>query len=155
MNTPAKMAHEAFMTEEDIATYDSLMSMGRTQLGKELGKGEDYLLHIATMITIKQQKGMTIALDDPTIVELKRIHKEFHDQGLIHETPPDAFYESARVLKEPYLDPQVEKEINEINGIATSNVVINDKKTSNIADESNDINDDKIKKEWVKVLVPE
>jgi len=151
MNTPAKIEHEAFMTEEDIATYDSLISMGRSQIGKELGKGEDYLLHIATMITIKQQKGMTIALDDPTIVNLKRIHKEFHEQGLIHETPPDCFYESARVLKEPYLDPQVEKEINELNGL-TSNIVINDKKTSNI---ENEIVDDDIQKGYVKLVVPE
>jgi hypothetical protein len=148
MNTPAKIEHEAFMTEEDIAIYDQMISMGRLQLGKELAKNEEFLLHLASMITIKQMKGMMVDIDDPSILELKRIHKEFQSQGLIHETPPDCFYESARVLKEPYLPDDVQKEIAEMNAM-TSNLIIEDKK--NI---ENEVVDDDIKTGYVKIVAP-
>ncbi len=148
MNIPAKIEHEAFMTEEDIAIYDQMISMGRLQLGKELAKNEEFLLHLASMITIKQMKGMMVEIDDPSILELKRIHKEFQSQGLIHETPPDCFYESARVLKEPYLPDDVQKEIAEMNAM-TSNLIIEDKK--NI---ENEVVDDDIKTGYVKIVAP-
>jgi hypothetical protein len=134
------------MSDDDIAIYDQMISMGRLQLGKELAKNEEYLLHLASMITLKQLKGMMVDLDDPTIVELKRIHKEHQEAGLIFETPVSEWYESARALKKPYLPEEVEKEINEINGI-TSNLVI-DKSTSNIADEPVD----DIKEGYVKIV---
>jgi hypothetical protein len=134
MNVPVKVEHPSWMSDDDIAIYDQMISIGRLQIGKEIGANEEYLLHIASMITLKQMKGMTMDIDDPTITELKRIHQEHLDAGLIFETPQGDWYESARVLKIPYLDPEVEKEINDINGM-TSNFVIEDKKTSNIADE--------------------
>jgi hypothetical protein len=134
MNTPAKVEHPSWMSDDDVAIYDQMISIGRLQIGKEIGANEEYLLHIASMITLKQMKGMTMDIDDPTIAELKRIHQEHLDAGLIFETPQGDWYESARVLKIPYLDPEVEKEINDINA-STSNLVIGDKKTSNIADE--------------------
>lgn len=149
MNIPAKQEHEAFMTEEDIAIYDQMISMGRLQLGKELAKNEEFLLHLASMITIKQMKGMMVDIDDPSILELKRIHKEHQEAGLIFETPNDLWYESARVLREPYLPADVEKEIAEMNAM-TSNLIIEDKKTSNIADEE----PDNIKEGYVKIVAP-
>lgn len=151
MNTPAKVQHEEWMNEDDIAIYDQMIAIGRLQIGKELAKNEEYLLHIASMITLKQMKGMMMEINDPTIVELKRIHKEFQEQGLIFETPPNEFYASVEALKKPYLDPDVENEINDINS-ATSNLVIEDvKKTSNIADEPVD----DIKTGYVKIVAPE
>jgi hypothetical protein len=136
----SKIAHPDWMSEDDIAIYDQMISMGRLQIGKELAKNEEYLLHIASMITLKQLKGMMLDLDDPTIAELKRIHKEHLDAGLIFETPVSEWYESARVLRQPYLDPAVEKEINEANAM-TSNLVI--------ADEPVDVIDE-LKEGWVK-----
>ena len=123
MNTPAKIQHEEWMSDDDIAIYDQMISMGRLQLGKELAKNEEYLLHIASMITLKQLKGMMVDLDDPTIVELKRIHKEHQEAGLIFETPVSDWYESARALKKPYLPEEVEKEIIEANAF-TSNLTL-------------------------------
>lgn len=142
MNTPVKVEHPEWMSDDDIAIYDQMISIGRLQIGKEIGKNEEYLLHIASMITLKQMKGMMLDIDDPTIVELKRIHKEFQEQGLIFETPPNDYYASVEALKKPYLDPVVEKEIDLANTM-TSNLVIEEdeavKKTSNIADEEPDI----------------
>jgi hypothetical protein len=146
MNASAKIQHEEWMSEDDIAIYDQMISMGRLQIGKEIAKNEEYLLHIASMITLKQMKGMMVSLDDPTIAELKKIHQEHLDAGLIFETPISEWYESARVLQKPYLDPAVEKEINEANAM-TSNLVI-DKSTSNIADEPVD----DIKEGYVKIV---
>ena len=152
MNIPAQVKHEDWMNDDDIAYYDQMLSMGRLQIGKEIGQNEEYLLHLASMITLKQMKGMLVSLDDPQITELKRIHAEHQNAGLIFETPPDSFYESARVLREPYLDPEVEKEIKDLNAMtsACSNLII-DKNTSNIADEPLDVIDE-IKEGYVKII---
>jgi hypothetical protein len=176
MNTPAKKEHPTWMSEDDIALYDSLVAMGTAQIGKEIGKNEAYLLDISAMITLKQMKGMLVDIDDPSIAELKRIHKEHFDAGLIHTTPSEEWYESARVLREPYLNPAVQQEIDYANALVgvdtslalTSNLIVKsceaDKKTSNIADEGNDVIDDmlvvedgvaKIKENWVKLSVAE
>jgi hypothetical protein len=177
MNTPAKQEYPTWMTEDDIALYDSLVAMGRLQIGKEIGNNEIYLLDISAMITLKQMKGMLVDIDDPSIVELKRIHKEHFDAGLIHTTPADSWYASAEELRKPYLDPSVEKEMEYANALVgvdtalnhTSNLILKsceaDKKTSNIADEGNDVIDDMlvvedgvakvIQKDWVKLVTPE
>jgi hypothetical protein len=150
MNKPVKVEHPDWMSETDIAIYDQMISMGRLQIGKEIGNNEEYLLHISAMITLKQLKGMIIDIDDDSIKEIKRIHQEHLDAGLIFETPQSDWYESARVLREPYLDKTVEQQINDINGI-TSNLVIEDKKTSNIADEQVDVIDE-LKEGYVKIV---
>lgn len=154
MNIPAKVEHPEWMSDDDIAIYDNLICIGQAQVGKEIGKNEEYLLHISAMITLKQIKGMLVDVDDPTIAELKRIHKEFQEQGLIFQTPPDIWYSSAQALKAPYLDPAVEAEIDEVNAI-TSNLILKscemDKKTSNIADEAPDA----ITTGYVKIVAPE
>lgn len=150
MNTPAKVEHPMWMSEDDIAMYDQMISIGRLQLGKEIPKNEEYLLHIASMITLRQLKGMKPELSDETISELKRIHQEHLDAGLIFQTPVSDWYESARVLQKPYLDPEVERQINEINGI-TSNLVIDDEKTNNITDEAVEVIDE-LKEGYVKIV---
>lgn len=147
MNEASKMQHEEWMSDNDIAIYDQMISMGRLQLGKELAKNEDYLLHLSAMITLKQMKKMVVALDDPAIDRLKKIHQEHLDAGLIFETPVSEWYESARVLQQPYLDPKVEQELNEANDMMTSNLVIDDKK-NDIANEA----PDNIKEGYVKII---
>jgi hypothetical protein len=170
MNNPSKIQHEEWMSEDDIGVYDNLISLGRLQLGKELAKNEEYLLHIASMITLKQIKGMLVDVNDETIVELKRIHKESFDAGLIHTTPSEIWYESARVLREPYLEPAVQQEIDYANSLVgvdtalalTSNLIVKScEKDKKITDEGNDVIDDmlvvegvaKIKENWVKLSV--
>ena len=150
MNTPAKQEHPEWMTADDIAIYDQMICMGRLQIGKEIGANEDYLLHIASMITLKQMKGMTPSMDKEGIAELKRIHQEHLEAGLIFETPASDWYESALALQRPYLDPVVEQQINEINGI-TSNLVIDDKNDINAANEAVEVIDE-LKEGYVKII---
>lgn len=154
MNNPSQIQHEEWMSEDDIGVYDNLISLGRLQLGKELAKNEEYLLHIASMITLKQIKGMLVDVNDETIVELKRIHKESFDAGLIHTTPPDTWYASAEALKTPYLDPEVEAEIDKANAI-TSNLILKscemDKKDELVVEDGVA----KIKEGWVKLAIAE
>jgi hypothetical protein len=160
MSTPVKVEHPSWMSEDDIATYDNLVSIGRLQLGKEISVNEGYLIDISAMITLKQMKGMLVDIDDESIVKLKLAHKEFAEKGLNFTTPESSWYESARVLKEPYLDDVVQTQIDMANGL-TSNLIVKsceDKKTSNIADESNDVIDDTIvvddiKTGWVKPVI--
>ena len=137
MNAPAKVEHPEWMSADDEAIYDQMISMGRLQIGKEIGKNEDYLLHLSAMLTLKQLKGMTLALDSEEVAELKRVHQENFARDTTFTTPPNEFYASALALMEPYLSPEVDAEINAINGI-TSNLVLEDKKTSDIADEPAD-----------------
>lgn len=152
MNTPPKMQHPEWMSDDDIAIYDQMIAIGRLQIGKEIPANEEYLLHLASMITLRQMKGMVLEIDDPTIVELKRIHKEFQEKGLIHETPPNEFYASVVALKEKYISDDVQAQIDEINA-STSNLVIDEvvKKTSNIEDEAPDAD---IKENGVKLVEP-
>lgn len=149
MNTPTKVQHPDWVTPDDEALYDQMISIGRLQIGKEIGKNEEYLLHIASMITLRQLKGMTIELDDPQVAELKRIHQENFTRDSTFETPPNEFYQSILSLKEQYLSPEVEAQFNEINGI-TSNLVLDEvKKISDIADEPADAD---ITTGYVKVI---
>ena len=150
MNKPEKVELPEWVSDDDRAIYDQMISMGRLQIGKEIGKNEDYLLHLSAMITLKQLKGMTIALGSDEVAELKRVHQENFARDTTFETPPSDFYASALALMEPYLPTEVEKEINEINNL-TSNLVIEDKKTSNIEDEAPDAD---IKENWVKLIEP-
>jgi len=143
MNNPVKHQHEEWMTEDDIATYDHLLSLGRIQLGKELNGNEEFILHLSAMITLKQRKGMMINMDDPAIIELKRIHKEHHESGSIFSTPDDAWYASADALKTPYIPDEIQKDIDALTLKAQG------KNTSNI---ENEIVDEDIKKEWVKLV---
>ena len=150
MNNPEKMQYPEWMNNDnDIAIYDQMIAIGRLQVGKEIGKNEEYLLHLSAILTLKQLKGLTLSLDSPEVAELKRIHLENFARDTTFTTPESDFYASALALKEPYLSPEVEEQINNVN-ILTSNLVLDEvKKTSNIADEPID-ND--IKEGYVKVI---
>lgn len=138
MNIPDKVQHPEWMSDDDIAIYDQMISIGRLQIGKEIPANEEYLLHLSAMITLRQLKGMSLALDSKEVAELKRIHLENFARDGVFETPPNDFYASALALKEQYLSSEVEAEINAVNG-ATSNLQVESvKKTSDIADESAD-----------------
>lgn len=129
MATPYnKPVYEDWMNDDDIAIYEQLISIGRLQLGKELAANESFLLHISAMITLKQKKGMMIDMNDETIKELKRIHAEHQEEGLVFETPPENWYASAEELKKPYLSAEVQAEMDEANAISslTSNLNIED-----------------------------
>jgi hypothetical protein len=153
MNNPVKKEHPEWFNDDDVAYYDQMMALGRTQIGKEIGKNEEFLLDMSAIITLKQMKGMIVDIDDPSILELKRIHKEFQEKGLVFETPPDEWYASAEALKKPYIPDEVQKEMDELNA-NTSNLIIEDKKTSNIENEvAEAVDDDKLKENWVKLLV--
>ena len=153
MNNPVKKEHPEWFNDDDVAYYDQMMALGRTQIGKEIGKNEEFLLDMSAIITLKQMKGMIVDIDDPSILELKRIHKEFQEKGLVFQTPPDEWYASAEALKKPYIPDEVQKEMDELNA-NTSNLIIEDKKTSNIENEvAEAVDDDKLKENWVKLLV--
>ena len=145
MNTPVKHQYEEWMNEDEIAMYDYMVSLGRTQLGKELSANEEFILHLSAMITLKQKKGMTITMDDPVVQELKRIHKEHHAAGAIFETPPDDWYVSAQALKEKYIPDEIQKDIDALTLEAQG------KNTSNI---ENEVVDDDIKTGYVKIVPP-
>lgn len=151
MNNPVKKEYPEWFNDDDVAYYDQMMALGRAQIGKEIGKNEEFLLDMSAIITLKQMKGMIVDIDDPSIIELKRIHKEHQEAGLIFETPESEWYESARVLKIPYLPDEVQKEMDELNA-NTSNLIIEDKKTSNIADEAVDAD---ITTGYVKIIASE
>lgn len=151
MNNPVKKEYPEWFNDDDVAYYDQMMALGRSQIGKEIGKNEEFLLDMSAIITLKQMKGMIVDIDDPSIIELKRIHKEHQEAGLIFETPESEWYESARVLKIPYLPDEVQKEMDELNA-NTSNLIIEDKKTSNIADEAVDAD---ITTGYVKIIASE
>jgi hypothetical protein len=134
-----KPVYEDWMGEEEIATYEHLVSLGRVQLGKELLKNEEYLLHFSAMITLKQSKGMMLDMNDEDVKRLKQIHKEHQDAGLLHETPPNEWYYSSKnPINQPYIPADIQKDI-DILDTNTSNLVI----------------DDDIKKGYVKIVAPE
>jgi hypothetical protein len=144
-----KPVYEDWMDEDDIATYDKLISLGRAQLGKELAKNEDYILHFSAIITIKQHKGMMLDMNDDDVLRLKQIHKEHQEAGLLHETPPnDWYYSPANPINQPYIPNKVQEQIDEIES-NTSNVK-NEIVKKNIEDE---VADDDIKKGYVKLVV--
>jgi hypothetical protein len=151
MNNPVKKEYPEWFNDDDVAYYDQMMALGRTQIGKEIGKNEEFLLDMSAIITLKQMKGMIVDIDDPSILELKRIHKEFQEKGLIFETPPDEWYASAEALKKPYIPDEVQKEMDDLNA-NTSNLIIEDKK--NIENEVAEAVDDDIQKGYVKLVVP-
>jgi hypothetical protein len=152
-NAYVKPVYEDWMSEDDIAIYEELISLGRTQLGKEIAKNEDYLLHFSAMITLKQKKGRMLDMNDEDVKKLKQIHKEHQEAGLLHETPPNEWYYSPEnPINQPYIPAEVQKTIDEIDA-STSNLVAEViKKTSDIQDEPVD---DEIKKGYVKIVSPE
>lgn len=131
-NAYVKPVYEEWMSDDDIALYEHLVSLGRVQLGKELLKNEDYLLHYSAMITLKQKKGMMLDINDEDIVRLKKIHQEHLEAGLIHTTPPNEWYYSdANPINQPYIPTSVQEDINKIEA-STSNLNIENETADDI-----------------------
>jgi hypothetical protein len=137
MNNPPKQQYEDWMTEDDIAEYDMLVALGRNQLGKELGGDEEYLLHLSAVITLKQKRGLCLEMDDPTIVRLKQVHKNFQEAGLIFETPPNDWYYSP---ENPINQPPIPHD--EL------------KPPEKTDTDKNEVIDETLKKDWVKLIQP-
>lgn len=138
--------HEDWMTDDDIAIYDTLIALGQSQLGKEVASNEEYLLHISAMITLRQKKGMVIDINDEQVLELKRIHKEHQEAGIIFETPKnDWYYSPDNLINQPYIPVEVQEQMNE-----------DEKKYHPASNSSNynieDEEADEIKKDYVKIV---
>ena len=87
-------------SDEDKAMYDDLINRGDSVVGKKLSENERFLLDIAARVTINQLKGYTDkCFDDEEIQEMKRVHKEAADAGVIN-TPSDIFYEDVIMLSD-------------------------------------------------------
>lgn len=113
--------------DEDKAEYDMLVAMGKNSIGSVIGVNETYLLDLAAKMTIRERKGGLTPLTEEEVLNLKRIHNEHLEKGLIHETPSEEWYTSAsNPINQPYLPPEVEEDIKE--------------------------NDEKIKNGWVKIV---
>ena len=87
-----KIIYPDHYSPEDKAMYDDLISRGDALIGKKLSENERFLLDLSAKITINQMKGYTSGFSDEEIEEMKKIHKEMANAGVIN-TPPDMFYE--------------------------------------------------------------
>lgn len=131
-----KIVYPEHYTDEDKAIYDDLISRGDALIGKKLSENERFLLDLSAKITINQMKGYTSGFSDEEINNMKAVHKEMANAGII-ETPRDMFYEdmvklsNGETFKHPLSYPaeyyndmnlnpvEVEKEDEKINGNAS------------------------------------
>jgi len=88
---PKIIYHEHY-SDEDKAIYDDLLSRGETLIGKKLSENERFLLDLSAKITINQLRGYDSGYTTDQINEMKKIHKEMANAGVI-ETPADKFYD--------------------------------------------------------------
>ena len=87
-----KTVYPEHYTEEDIATYDYLISQGMNLIGKKIKKEDEWLLDLSAKITINQQKGLDNGLTQEEVNKLKEMHRENAQAGVI-ETPSNYFYD--------------------------------------------------------------
>lgn len=87
-----KIIYPEHYSDTDKAMYDDMISRGDVLIGKKLSENERFLLDLSAKITINQLKGYTSGFSDEEIEEMKKIHKEMANAGVI-ETPSDMFYE--------------------------------------------------------------
>jgi len=87
-----KTVYPEHYTEEDIATYDYLISQGMNLIGKKIKPEDSWLLDLSAKITINQQKGLDNGLSKEEVEKLKQMHKKNAQAGVI-ETPKDYFYD--------------------------------------------------------------
>lgn len=80
-------------TDEDKAIYDDLYERGERMIGKKLNKADSFLIDLAIKATIFQMKGNKPQFTQEEIDDMKQLHKQFMEQGLIVETPSDIFYD--------------------------------------------------------------
>ena len=100
------VAYPEGYNDEDKAAYDDLISRGRQLLGSKIKQNDEFLLDLSAKITINQWRGYKNEMTDEEIEEIKRVHKETAQAGLI-ETPPELFYdglqrtEDGNVIRHP------------------------------------------------------
>ena len=87
-----KIIYPCNYSDEDKAIYDDLLSRGETLIGKKLSENERFLLDLSAKITINQLKNYDSGYTTDQINEMKKIHKEMANAGVI-ETPADKFYD--------------------------------------------------------------
>ena len=107
------VAYPEGYNDEDKAAYDDLISRGRQLIGTKIKPNDEFLLDLSAKITINQWRGYKNDMTDEEIQEIKRVHKETAQAGLI-ETPPELFYdglqrtEDGNVIRHP-LDKTAEE----------------------------------------------
>ena len=87
-----KIIYPEHYCDSDKAIYDDLLSRGETLIGKKLSENERFLLDLSAKITINQLKNYDSGYTTDEINEMKKIHKEMANAGVI-ETPSDKFYD--------------------------------------------------------------
>ena len=87
-----KIIYPEHYDDTDKSIYDDLLSRGEVLVGKKLGHNERFLLDLAAKMTINSLKGYDSGYSEQEIAEMKQMHKEMAQQGII-ETPPDSFYD--------------------------------------------------------------
>jgi len=87
-----KIIYPCNYSDEDKAIYDDLLSRGETLIGKKLSENERFLLDLSAKITINQLRGYDSGYTTDQINDMKKIHKEMANAGVI-ETPPECFYD--------------------------------------------------------------
>ena len=87
-----KIIYPEHYCDSDKAIYDDLLSRGETLIGKKLSENERFLLDLSAKITINQLKNYDSGYTTDQINEMKKIHKEMANAGVI-ETPADKFYD--------------------------------------------------------------
>ena len=87
-----KIIYPEHYSDEDKAIYDDLLTRGETLIGKKLSENERFLLDLSAKITINQLKNYDSGYTTDEINEMKKIHKEMANAGVI-ETPSDKFYD--------------------------------------------------------------
>lgn len=100
--------------DEDKAEYDYLMTLGKGALGTVIPKNQEFLLSIATKMTIRERKGEVLQLTRDEIEALKAVHNEHLKEGLVHQTPRiDWAYSPDNPINQPYMPTEVMEQIKE------------------------------------------
>ena len=94
-----KIIYPSHYDDTDKAIYDDLLSRGDVMVGKKLSENERFLLDLAAKMTINSLKGYDSGYTEQEIAEMKQMHKEMSQQGII-ETPPDSFYDDVIKLSD-------------------------------------------------------
>ncbi len=100
--------------DEDKAEYDYLMTLGKGSLGTVIPKNQEFLLSIATKMTIRERKGEVLQLTSDEIEALRAVNNEHLKEGLVHQTPRiDWAYSPDNPINQPYMPAEVMEQIKE------------------------------------------
>jgi hypothetical protein len=84
----SKTIYPAHYTEDDIATYDMLISQGTNLIGTKLKPGEEWILDLSAKMTINKHKGLDSELTPEEASKLRELHEKTRKEG-VFETPKD------------------------------------------------------------------